>query len=242
VEARIAYFKLEAAAEYIGRKAGVVITADEVLLAGVTQDLTICAYFPAGEMFNQTTKQLEPFTAQYLSIPAYLLKQIEALGCATVTYATDMTGIQYSPLVERTRDQLRVLACYAEELIVRLVAQQVAEADGAAATKGEPNLRAGTSRGREGVTKGQALAAFGSVVEIDLKSAFEDGPKWIQAARLHKGSRGGKHPSVWCPVMLAVCLHKKHQVHIRHLNKVFHDCPYLNRWRDEWTEKAEDLA
>lgn len=241
MEARIPYLKLEAAAEYIGRNADVAMTADEVLLAGVAGDLTVCAYFVATEMFNQTTKQVAPFAAQYLSIPAYLLTEIEARGRAEITYATDTAGkTLYSPLVECTREQLRVLASHANDFIARLFAQQAAAAQEAADRTGAPNGQGGIKR-REGITKSQAILAFGHVAKIDLKSALEDGKKWILDARLQKGSPGGKHTSVWCPVILAVCLYEKHRVEKSQLSKVFRDHAFLNAWRDEWRDTAEDM-
>jgi hypothetical protein len=238
VEAEIPYLKLKAAAGYISRNTGVMMTADEVLLAGVTGDLTICAYFVASEMYNQTTKQVEPFTSQFLAIPPYSLKEIEARGRATINYATDTAGnTLYSPLVDCTRDQLRVLAGHANELIARLIVLQAAAVPETVAPKAEPNPQSRTSP--QGITKGQAIAAFGSIVRIDLKSALEDGKKWILSARLSKGAPGGKYPSVWCPVKLAVCLYAQHRVEVSQLNKVFRNYPFLAPWRDEWREKAE---
>jgi hypothetical protein len=233
------YLKLKAAAEYISRNAGVVMTADEVLLAGVKEDLTICAYFVAGEMFNQTTKQVELFAAQYLSIPAYHLMEIEARGRAMIIYAMDTAGkTLYSPNVECMRDQLRVLTGHANELIARLIVRQAAVAHEAAAPTTEPNPQNQTSR-REGITKGQAILAFNSIAKTDLKSALEDGKKWIVSARVRKGTPGGKHPSVWHPVELAVCLYEKQRVEVSQLDKVFRTQVFLAPWRDEWREKME---
>ncbi len=92
-----------------------------------------------------------------------------------------------------------------------------------------------------GITKAQALAAFGGMVRINLETALENGPKWIVDARLRKGTRGGKHKAIWCPVRLAVCLHENQSITRSNLNSAFHDNDFLNGWRDQWREIAEDL-
>ena len=92
-----------------------------------------------------------------------------------------------------------------------------------------------------GISKAQAIDAFDALVTINLASALEDGPKWIADARLSKGTPGGRHRTLWCPVLLAICLYEKHRVKKSALNRVFFDHDFLKGWRDAWHEQSADL-
>lgn len=95
---------------------------------------------------------------------------------------------------------------------------------------------------KPGITKDQAIEAFGGLVKIDLANALEDDPKWIADARLARGTKGGKHGSIWCPVLLAICLYENKRVPKTKLNQAFFTHDFLARWREDWHEKSADLV
>ena len=94
----------------------------------------------------------------------------------------------------------------------------------------------------EGISKTQALEAFAELVNINLKSALEDVPNWIADARLSKGTAGGRHKTVWCPILLAVCLNEQHRVKKARLNQAFFSNEFLKNWRERWHEQSDDLV
>ncbi|WP_426110414.1 hypothetical protein [Massilia sp. PWRC2] len=93
-----------------------------------------------------------------------------------------------------------------------------------------------------GISKSQVLDAFSDLVDIDLASALEDVPKWISHARLRKGTPGGRHKTIWCPILLAVCLNEKHRVKKVQLNQAFFKHGFLKEWREQWHEQSDDLV
>jgi hypothetical protein len=95
---------------------------------------------------------------------------------------------------------------------------------------------------RKGIKKQEAIDAFGALVQLNLAKALADGPKWLVDARLAKGTKGGKHESMWCPVLLAICLYENKHVPKSKLNQVFFTHDFLLPWREEWHEKSSDLV
>lgn len=213
------------------------MTPDEVLLAGVAGDLPVYSYFTREEILDDAPMSSHFSFGEHLAIPPYVLLAIETNGCARIVQANDRNGMERRFfMIKRTRDQLRVFVPDADIFVERLVAQRHAKDEIASNADARGNARPG-----KGITKRQAIFSFGSLVKIDLKSALEDGKKWVEAARVSKGTPGGKHPSLWCPVLLSVCLYEKHRVSKSQLNKVFREHAFLGPWRDEWRETSEDL-
>lgn len=227
-----------------------------MLLAGISGHLVVCTYFRSGKMLNCTSGEVGVFEGGFLVLPPYYLLEIEATGSVMIEFAIGVKGTpMYSPLTIRTLDQLRVIVRHADEFIQFLVQAQV-EAEGAAATTtttttetqptpavpaAQAELMRKTSPLR-GITKAQAIDAFGRLIRTNLKSALEDAPKWIADARASKGTPGGRHKTIWCPVLLAVAFYETHRVPLALLNRVFREHDFLNDWRDEWREQAKELA
>lgn len=107
----------------------------------------------------------------------------------------------------------------------------------------QPSQAASAESGKQaapkGITKDQALIAFESLVKINLKSAMEDKPKWIKDACLDKGAPGKKHPSLWDPVILGIAIREQCNVPKSKLTHAFLDHPFLQDWRNDWSEKSD---
>lgn len=89
---------------------------------------------------------------------------------------------------------------------------------------------------QRGITKQQAITAFDGLVAVSLKNALEDCPAWIEPALESRGTPGGRHPTLWNPVMLATCLYDKKDVPKPMLNSAFFTHDFLREWREEWQE------
>lgn len=100
---------------------------------------------------------------------------------------------------------------------------------------------ASITNGPIGITKQQALTAFGGLVTIKLSSAMEDAKQWIVPARTSKGTKGGRHESMWNPVLLAIALYEHKKVPKPKLNHAFFTHSFLSAWLDEWKEQSEEL-
>ena len=83
------------------------------------------------------------------------------------------------------------------------------------------------------------INAFAGLVTISLKNALEDKPRWIQDANISKGTRGGKFPSLWNPVILAIALEEVYFVPKRKLTAAFVNNVSLKEWRQEWTDYVD---
>ncbi|MCE3602615.1 hypothetical protein LXA47_03210, partial [Massilia sp. P8910] len=93
-----------------------------------------------------------------------------------------------------------------------------------------------------GITKTQVLIAFGSAAQTNLNKQLSDanGLFGDNGARVQRGTRGGRHKSLWDPVLLAVGLREKGAA--RHLlNKAFHDHSFLADWWHRWKDVYADL-
>ncbi len=169
-------------------------------------------------------------------LPARSLMDIETEGAAYIEYAQDLERTPYFPRRVRTREQLRIWLPHLDSFVSSLC-------DGAeiAETADEPLLEEGSVSQRLGITKNQALMAFGNLVPINFAKVLADVPKWIVDARLSKGTPGDRHKTMWCPVLLAVALHERKYVSKKHLNRVFFDHEFLKQWRQEWHDVSEDL-
>ena len=94
-----------------------------------------------------------------------------------------------------------------------------------------------------GITKQQALIAFSTPKnEGAVTRALENGPKWIEPARISRGQRGkGGASSMWHPVSLAVALREQKHVTLSQLDRAFVLHAYLSGWREDWAEQSGQL-
>jgi hypothetical protein len=188
--------------------------------------------------------------------------EIETDGAARIEYASGIDKKQYFPYQTRTREQLRICCQHLDEFLTRLgncipestnnSSQETT--DKAASTRDrqasqnpnkltDPTAMGNQTSSRLGITKAQALVAFGDLVKaINFANALEDVPQWIRDARVSKGTPGQRHKTIWCPVLLAITLHERQLVRKGQLTKVFFDHEFLKQWRQEWHEKSEYLS
>lgn len=95
-----------------------------------------------------------------------------------------------------------------------------------------------------GINKQQVLIAFDQLLPMinlskqlsDAKHIFGD-----TGARVHRGTKGDKHKSLWDPVILAVGIYERYSIPRLKLTRMFSDHAFLSPWRDEWFEQVEKL-
>ena len=87
---------------------------------------------------------------------------------------------------------------------------------------------------QSGIGRQQVLAAFASLLKIDLEQALDGGGGIFgdEGARI-KGS-GKKAKAVWNPVTLALGLNDVYRVPMSHLTRVFNAHDFLYAWAAEW--------
>ena len=90
---------------------------------------------------------------------------------------------------------------------------------------------------REGINTEQVLAAFGTLVRIDLAKALLDagGIFGDEGARVKGSVRKSKKHALWNPVTLALGLNDMYRVPISRLSKTFKAHEFLDGWDAEWT-------
>jgi len=86
----------------------------------------------------------------------------------------------------------------------------------------------------KGVTTAEIDVAFGGLVDFKLRKAMTDRAAWTLDARISTGTKGGRHKSLWNPVILATALAERKRVSLPRLNQAFSTCKFLARWREEW--------
>lgn len=75
----------------------------------------------------------------------------------------------------------------------------------------------------------------------DFNALLSDTPKWLEEARVFRGTPG-KSPSLWNPVMLAICLASRSKGKRWHSNKAALDKLFKNHlpeFDDEWKARSE---
>jgi hypothetical protein len=94
-----------------------------------------------------------------------------------------------------------------------------------------------------GINKQQVLLAFGHLVSIDLKKRLSDaeGLYGDDGARVYAGTPGGRHKSLWNPVILAVGLRERNNAAKHLLNRAFQEHSFLNPWWEEWKEVYDGM-
>ena len=90
---------------------------------------------------------------------------------------------------------------------------------------------------RDGINTEQVLAAFGTLVRIDLAQALADGGGIFgdEGARVKGSTRKSKKHALWNPVTLALGLNDMYRVPMSRLSKTFKAHEFLDGWDAEWT-------
>ncbi|MES2017008.1 MAG: hypothetical protein V4484_10980 [Pseudomonadota bacterium] len=94
-----------------------------------------------------------------------------------------------------------------------------------------------------GITKDQVLIAFGDLVTTNLAKRLSDaeGLYGDNGARVQRGTAGGRHKSLWNPVVLAVGLRDPGGIARHMLHKAFQEHAFLSGWWEEWKTVYADL-
>lgn len=94
-----------------------------------------------------------------------------------------------------------------------------------------------------GITKSQVLTAFEDIVPVNLEKRLGDaeGLYGDKGARVQRGTPGGRHKSLWNPVILAVGFRQQNSVARHLLNRPFQEHWFLNDWWEEWKAVYADL-
>ena len=92
-------------------------------------------------------------------------------------------------------------------------------------------------KSRDGINTEQVLAAFGTLVRIDLAKALADGGGIFgdEGARVKGSIRKSKKHALWNPVTLALGLNDLYRVPMSRLSKTFKAHAFLDGWDAEWT-------
>lgn len=110
------YLTLSEAAEYVKNKSGHAVEPAALLRAGVHGVLLIAS--PFSSLMRNLTAHKNDDVLGLLVIPPRHLLEIETDGRARITGATSLDGLTaFSPQVDRTRDQLRVLVSELDRLM-----------------------------------------------------------------------------------------------------------------------------
>ena len=111
---------------------------------------------------------------------------------------------------------------------------QAATASEPATPAAAPTTEPAAEPAVKGVTTVQIVEAFGGLVSFGLGKAMTDRSVWTSDARITSGTKGGKHKSLWNPVIMATALHERNKVPMPKLNQAFSACKFLADWREEW--------
>lgn len=95
-----------------------------------------------------------------------------------------------------------------------------------------------------GINREQVLAAFGSLVRINLEQALLDagGIFGDDGARVKGSAKKSKNKAVWNPVTLALGLNDVYRVPMSHLKRAFKAHDFLYDWDSEWTQSLALLG
>jgi len=113
------------------------------------------------------------------------------------------------------------------------------EAQPQAAAKPKP-----AAESQLGIGKAEVLAAFGSIVRMNLDKSLDDaiGIFGDDGARVKASARKSKRNAVWNPVTLALGLHDVYRAPLGALKRAFktHDC--LLDWNENWEQSLRLLG
>ncbi len=100
----------------------------------------------------------------------------------------------------------------------------------------EPRPAEAVRETQAGIGRDQVLAAFGSLLRIDLAKALDGGEAIFgdEGARVKGSAKKGKSKALWNPVTLALGLNDLYRVPLPHLKKVFKAHDFLWAWDAHW--------
>ena len=107
-----------------------------------------------------------------------------------------------------------------------------------------PPARAAAKESQEGIGKADVLAAFASIVRLDLDKALDDaiGIFGDDGARVKASAKKSKRNAVWNPVTLALGLHDVYRAPLGALKKAFATQDCLQAWRGDWEQSLRLLG
>ncbi|RJG11448.1 hypothetical protein [Massilia cavernae] len=102
----------------------------------------------------------------------------------------------------------------------------------------QPAKAESAKESQAGINREQVLAAFGSLVRIDLAQALLDagGIFGDDGSRVKASAKKGKNKAVWNPVTLALGLNDVYRVPISQLKRAFKAHDFLYEWEGEWNQ------
>jgi hypothetical protein len=97
---------------------------------------------------------------------------------------------------------------------------------------------------RVGISKEEVIAAFATLVRIDLKQALDDagGIFGDEGARVKGSARKSKKNAMWNPVTLALGLNDVYRVPVAHLKRTFQAHDFLYPWLGDWNNSLALLG
>jgi hypothetical protein len=97
---------------------------------------------------------------------------------------------------------------------------------------------------KAGINAQQVLAAFGTLVRIDLQQALASagGVFGDEGARVKASAKKGKANTVWNPITLALGLNDVYRVPIGQLKRAFTAHAFLHEWQYEWDQTLDLLG
>ncbi len=107
-----------------------------------------------------------------------------------------------------------------------------------------PPAKAAARESQDGIGKDDVLAAFASLVRLDLGKALDDaiGIFGDDGARVKASAKKSKRNAVWNPVTLALGLHDVYRAPLGALKKAFATQDCLQAWRDDWEQSLRLLG
>ncbi|NHZ37905.1 hypothetical protein [Massilia rubra] len=100
------------------------------------------------------------------------------------------------------------------------------------------------SEARVGISKDEVLAAFGTMLRIDMHKALDDagGIFGDEGARIKGSARKSKKQAMWNPVTLALGMNDAYRVPISQLKRAFQAHDFLYPWLGQWNESLALLG
>ena len=97
---------------------------------------------------------------------------------------------------------------------------------------------------KDGIDRDQVLAAFASLLRIDLAKALADAEGIFsdEGARVKGSARKSKKAALWNPVTLALGMNDMYRVPMSHLKRTFKAHDFLLDWESEWNSTLELLG
>lgn len=215
----------EQACEWLAQQTGTAWTLARLIESGVTPYVWLDYDADYPELFGDANGGY--------AAPIFFEGDTQRLAAGSDDVIITMTKDAYKivaqlppPGFRRELHELRFL----KKDLERLVAQLKRDA--------QPKPVEAAKESRDGINADQAVAAFGSLVRIDLKQALGDagGIFGDEGARVKGSAKKGKNKAVWNPVTLALGLNDVYRVPMGHLKKAFKSHEFLQAWEGEWDQ------